>query len=155
MRRIVTRLPAALITFIIGVTTANFAAQLWPSAASRAADERAVLAIEREYVRAHTERDVLALDRVLADDFSSFGGRVTKKHRLALLASPFYFVKSLTTDDVKVRVRGDEAWVSGKAKMSGSFRGREFTTPRYEFTRRLEKREGQWLIVSCTFSYAW
>lgn len=155
MRQIATRLPLAIITFVIGVTTANFAAYLWPSADLRAADERAVLAVEREYIRAHTERDVLALDRVLADDFSSFGGRVRKQHRLALLASPFYVITSLATDDVKVSVQDKEAWVSGKARMSGSFRGREFTTPRYEFTRRLEKRQGQWLIVSCTFSYAW
>jgi hypothetical protein len=155
MRRLVTRIPAALITFVLGVASANFAAHVWPSAASRAADERAILAVEREYIRAHTERDVLALDRVLADDFSSFGGRVKKEHRLALLASPFYIITSVATDDVVVHLRGDEAWVSGKARMSGSFRGREFTTPTYEFKRRLERRQGQWLIVSCTFAFAW
>ncbi|HEX3560077.1 MAG TPA: nuclear transport factor 2 family protein [Pyrinomonadaceae bacterium] len=152
---IATRLPVALITFFIGITTANLTATLWPSAASRTADEQAVLSVEREYLRAHTERDVAALDRVLADDFTSFNGRVNKEQRLALLANPFFVVTSIATDDVSVSVRGDEAWVSGRARMAGSFRGRDFTTPRYGFTRRYERRDGRWQIVSCAFSFAW
>src|SRR5437588_1545312 len=133
---IATRLPVALVNFIIGITTANLTAQLWPSAESRTADERAVLEVEREYIRAHTERDVAALDRVLAGDFTSFGGRVRKEQRLAMLANPYFVVRSIATDGVSVSVRGDEAWVSGRAQMSGSFRGSDFTTPQYEFTRR-------------------
>ena len=153
---IATRLPVALITFAIGITTANLTARLRPgAAAASAADEQAVLAVEREYLRAHTERDVAALDRVLADDFTSFGGRVRKEQRLALLASPYFTVTSLETYDTSVRVRGDEAWVGGRARMSGSFRGRDFTTPQYEFTRRYERRDGRWQIVSCAFSFAW
>ena len=151
MRQIARRLPAALITFVIGVTAANLAAPLWPAAT----DRQAVLAVEREYIRAHTERDVAALERVLADDFTSFGGRVKKEHRLALLSSPFYVVKSLATEGVSVSVSGDEAWVKGKARLSGSFRGRDFTTPRYEFTRRYERRAGGWQIVSCVFGLDW
>ena len=105
--------------------------------------------------RAHTERDVAALDRVLADDFTSFSGKVRKEQRLALLANPYFVVTSLATDGVSVSVRGDEAWVSGTARLSGSFRGRDFTTPRYEFMRRYERRDGRWQIVSCDFSFAW
>jgi ketosteroid isomerase-like protein len=156
MRHIATRLPIALITFVIGITTANLTARLWPSAATaRTADEQAVLTVEREYIRAHTERDVAALDRVLADDFTSFGGRVRKEQRLAMLANPYFVVTSIATDGVSVSVRGEEAWVSGRAQMSGSFRGRDFTTPQYEFTRRYERREGRWRIVACAFSFAW
>jgi ketosteroid isomerase-like protein len=148
MRNIARRLPAALITFVVGVAAANMGAALWPAGP----DERAVLAVEREYVRAHTERDVAALERVLADDFTSFGGTVKKEHLLALLASPFYVVKSLKTEDVKVSVRGDEAWVKGKARLSASFHGRDYTTPRYGFTRRYERRAAGWQIVSCEIS---
>lgn len=155
MKYFAMRLAAALLTFVFGVTVANFAAYLWPNAASRAADEQAILAVEREYVRAHTERDVAALDGVLADDFTSFSGRVKKEQRLAMLSNPYFIITSLTTDGVSVSVRGDEASVSGKAEMSGSFRGREFTTPQYGFTRRYERREGRWQIVSCVFSFAW
>jgi ketosteroid isomerase-like protein len=154
--RLFARLPVALVTFFIGVATANLGARLWPGAtAAHSGDERAVLEVEREYIRAHTERDVAALDRVLADDFTSFGGRVGKEQRLALLASPLFTVTSLETDDVSVGVSGDEAWVAGRARMSGSFRGRDFTTPQYRFTRRYERRGGRWQIVSCAFSFDW
>ena len=154
-RSIAKRLPVALLTFVVGITTANLSARLWPVASSSAADERAVLEVEREYIRAHTEGDVAALDRVLADDFTSFGGRVTKAYRLALLSNPYFVVTSLVTDDVSVSVRGDEAWVSGKARMSATYRDRDFTPLPYRFTRRYERRDGRWQIVSCEFSFGW
>jgi hypothetical protein len=106
-------------------------------------------------LRAHVERDVAALDRVLADDFTMFGGKVTKEHRLALLSNPLFVVTSLKTDDVNVVVSGGEAWVTGTAKMAGRFRKREYSTPRYGFTRHYEKRGGRWQIVSCEFNLPW
>ena len=151
MKYDLTRYGAALLTFLLGVTLADSLA----SKPSDARDERAVLAVEREYIRAHLERDVEALDRVLADDFTSFGGRVKKGHRLALLANPLFTVAALKTDGVEVHVRGGEAWVEGRAKMTSRFRGREVTTPWYGFTRRYERREGRWQIVSCHFSVSW
>jgi ketosteroid isomerase-like protein len=151
MRKIATRLPAALITFVIGVASAGLGADV----RTGSSDERAVLAVEREYVRAHVERDVAALERVLADDFTMFHGKVTKEHRLALLASPFYAVTSLKTSGVSVVVDGDEARVSGTASISGRFRKREFSTPRYGYTRKYEKRGGRWQIVSCEFGLPW
>src|SRR5215213_5606171 len=105
MRYFASRLPAALVTFFVGVAAAGLVPNVW----SGSADERAVLAVEREYVRAHVERDVEALDRALADDFKMFGGRVTKDDRLALVSSPFFVVSSLATSDVHVVVDGDEA----------------------------------------------
>ena len=118
----------------LGITVTNVLGYVWPGA-SNTADEAAVLRVENEYLRANRERDVEALDRVLSDDFTSFGGRVTKEHRLALLSNPFFVINSLETSDVKVNVSGDDAWVSGSARMSASFRGRDFTPPQYGFTR--------------------
>ena len=151
MRYFATRIPAALITFVLGIASANLVGYVWAGAS----DESAVLAVEREYVRAHVERDVAALDRVLAEDFSMFGGRIKKEHRLALVSNPLFAVTSLKTEGVEVVVNGREAIVTGAARLSGSFRGREFTTPRYGYTRHLEKRGGRWQIVSCEFTVPW
>lgn len=150
MRYFATRIPAVLITFVLGVAATNL-----PGYVLGSADERDVLAVEREYVRAHVERDVAALDRVLADDFSMFGGRVTKEHRLALISNPFFAVAALKTDDVQVVVSDGQALVTGTARLTGSFRGRQFNTPRYGYTRHLEKRGGRWQIVSCEFTVPW
>lgn len=156
MRYLVARLAVALATFFLGVASADLSARLWPGGAQDlSSEEQAVLAVEREYLRAHTERDVEALDRVLAEDFTSFGGRVRKEHRLALLANPYFKVTSLETEGVSVSVKGGHARVSGRARMSSRFRGRDFTTPEYDYTRRLEKRGGRWQIVSCEFSFGW
>lgn len=152
MRYFATRVPAALVTFILGVAASGLVSNVWPVGTS---DERAVLAVEREYVRAHVERDVEALDRVLADDFRMFGGRVTKEHRLALVANPLFAVVSLDTSDVNVVVDGNQALLTGTAKLAGRFRKREYSTPRYGYTRRLEKRGGRWQIVSCEFNLPW
>ncbi len=151
MRYFATRLPAALIAFALGVAAANLAAYV----RAGSPEESAVLSVEREYVRAHVERDVEALDRVLADDFSMFGGRVTKEHRLALVSNPFFAVAALKTSDVQVVVNEGHALVTGTARLTGSFRGREFNTPRYGYTRHLEKRGGRWQIVSCEFTLPW
>jgi ketosteroid isomerase-like protein len=151
MRYYATRIPAALITFVLGVASANLLGYVWAGSS----EERAVLAVEREYVRAHVERDVAALDRVLADDFSMFGGRIKKEHRLALISNPLFVITALKTDDVQVVVNGKEAFVTGTARFSGSFRRREFSTPRYGYTRHLEKRGGRWQIVSCEFTVPW
>ena len=151
MRYYATRIPAALITFVLGIASANLAGYVWAGSS----EERAVLAVEREYVRAHLERDVAALDRVLADDFSMFGGRVKKEHRLALISNPLFRVNSLKTDDVQVVIDGKQAVLTGTARLTGSFRGREFTTPRYGYTRHFEKRGGRWQIVSVEFTVPW
>ena len=151
MRYYATRIPAALITFVLGIASANLGGYVWGASS----DERAVLAVEREYVRAHVERDVEALDRVLADDFSMFGGRIKKEHRLALISNPLFAVNALKTDDVQVVVNGREAILTGTAKLTGSFRGREFNTPRYGYPRHFERRGGRRQIVSVAVTVPW
>ncbi|HEX8721309.1 MAG TPA: nuclear transport factor 2 family protein [Pyrinomonadaceae bacterium] len=150
MRYFATRVPAALIAFVFGVASANLAAYV-----TSTPEERAVLEVEREYVRAHLERDAAALGRVLADDFSMFGGRVNKEHRLALLNNPFFAFTALDTSDVQVVVDGKDAMITGTARLTTRVRGRELTTPRYGYTRHLVKRGGRWQIVSCEFTLPW
>ena len=153
MQRYAVRLSAALFAFLVGTASSSLMNALRPAALGDV--EREVLSIEREYVRAHLERDVPTLERLLADDFSSFRGRVRKEHRLAMLANPYFRVVSLSTRDVEVTVSGGEARVSGTATLKGSLNGRDFETPNYKFTRRLEKRNGQWQITHMRFRPTW
>ena len=152
MQRHAIRLTVALATFLVGLTSTSVLNAL---RTDTAAAEREVLGVEREYVRAHLERDVAALERLLADDFSSFRGRVRKEHRLAMLANPYFEVVSLSTRDVEVEVGGDEARVSGEATLKGVLAGREFETPNYKYTRRLAKRDGRWQITHMHFRPSW
>jgi hypothetical protein len=153
MQRQAIRLSVAAITFLVGLAANNLLGAF--RADARPGDTREVLAVESEYVRAHLERDVEALDRVLADDFSSFGGRVRKGHRLAILADPNFRVVTLETSGVVVTVEGDSARVSGRARLRAGWRGREMDFPTYEFKRRLARRDGRWQIVQMEFAPAW
>jgi ketosteroid isomerase-like protein len=153
MQRYAVRLSAALVAFLVGTASSSLMGALSPASVSGV--EREVLDVEREYVRAHLERDVAALERLLSDDFSSFRGRVRKEHRLAMLANPYFRIDSLSTRGVEVSVSGDGATVSGTASMKGSLTGREFETPNYKFTRRLTKRNGRWQITHMRFRPTW
>ena len=153
MQRYAVRLSAAFFAFLGGTASSSLISALRPASVGDV--EREVWSVERDYVRAHLERDVVALERLLSDDFSSFRGRVRKEHRLAMLANPYFRVVSLETRDVEVSVSGDEARVSGKATLKASLNGRDFETPNYKFTRRLSRRNGRWQITHMRFRPTW
>ena len=151
MQRYALRLGVALFAFLVGTASSS----LWNGFGPASGAEREVREVEREYVRAHLERDVATLERLLADDFSSFRGRVRKEHRLAMLANPYFKIVSLSTKGVEVSVSGDEARVRGTATLKGSLAGHEFETPDYKFMRRLAKRDGRWQITHMRFRPTW
>jgi ketosteroid isomerase-like protein len=152
MQRYAARLSVALVAFLVGTASTSLIGALNPAAGGA---EREVREVEREYVRAHLERDVAALERLLSDDFSSFRGRVRKEHRLAMLANPYFKIVSLSTKGVEVSVSGDEARVTGRATMKGILAGHEFETPDYNYTRWLAKRDGRWQITHMRFRPTW
>lgn len=151
MQHYATRLTAATLTFIIGITTAALFNTNNLDAAARTSAEREVLTVEREYIRAHVERDIVALNEILAEDFrANFGRSITKDRRLALIANPFFTIKDISTEDVEVAVEadGDTATVKGRARMTIGYRDRDndFTTPEYKFARLYKKIDGRWQV---------
>lgn len=157
MWRNIIYLLVSLATFFIGVTIAT----PWAvdrhavSRSDNSSDERELLSIERRYLDAHVERDVAALDSVLADDFvvlHRFGRVGDKAERLALVENADFTFLAVDTHDVDVTVSGDEGMVTGRAVVHGRYADHEFMSPPYRFARRYEKREGRWQIVSVQFS---
>ena len=153
------RLSAAVVTFLFGIATAYVPNILTTSHSGTAPDAEAVrevLSVEREYIRAHLERDVAALDDILTDDFvigPAMGRVFGQETRLALVANPSVRFLSINTEDVRVSVNGDEAEVTGRARVHGLRRGREFTTPAYSFTRSYQRRDGRWQIRYVIVAY--
>lgn len=145
------RLSASVATFIFGLALSAIPS-LWPSDAPRAASfEREVLNANREYLEAYGRRDVDALDRLLADEFTirgRYGRYESKARRLATVASPD--LEFISVDSTNTSVTADEnaGEVSGRAVVHGSYAGREFSSPPYRFTRRFERRDGRWQVVS-------
>ena len=159
MQRNIIYLFVSIATFLIGTiisapwSGADHAAVTPPS--SYTSDEQELLSIERRYLDAHIERDVAALDSILADDFTiaHARGRVSNKaSRLALVEDSDFTFVNVDTSDVDVHVSGDEGVVTGRAVVTGRYEDREFRSPPYRFMRRYEKRQGRWQIVSVQFT---
>ena len=156
MWRNIIYLLVSLATFSIGLAIATpWASDRHAVSRYNNSDERELLSIERRYLDAHIERDVAALESVLADDFvvlHRFGRVGDKAERLALLENSDFTFLAVDTDDVDVKVNGDEGMVTGRAVVHGRYADQEFMSPPYRFARRYEKREGRWQIVSVQFS---
>lgn len=145
------RLSVSVATFIFGLALSAIPS-LWPADAPRAGSfEQEVLNANREYLEAYGRRDVAALDSLLADEFTirgRYGRHESKARRLATVASPE--LEFISVESINTGVTADEnaGEVSGRAVVRGSHSGRAFSSPPYSFTRRFERRDGRWQVVS-------
>ena len=151
MKYLAIRFVVALSTFFIGISASALLSPLSFDAASNGEAKQEILQLERRYIQAHLERDIDALDDILADEFTirgRWGRGTTKARRLALLENPDFTFEAINTSNVRVEVKGDSATVTGDAFIRSRYEDEEQTTPTYKFKRSYEKRGGRWQIVS-------
>jgi hypothetical protein len=150
MQRYGIRLSVSIATFILGLAL-SFVPSLFSSEAPTRGDvEGEVLGAKRAYIQAHLDRDVAALDGLLADEFvigGRYGGVTTKSQRLALLNNPAYSFIDIHSRGTRVTATENYAEVSGYATLTGRYSGREATSNSYRYTRRFERRDGRWQVV--------
>lgn len=112
--------------------------------------EREVAKINEDFDKAIVSRDAAAYERILADDFifTSFDGTVTDKaQEIAKAKSGDLKFESGKSDDVRVKVYGKTAVVTGRFTAKGTSKGKDFTfTERY--TAVFVKRGGRWQMVA-------
>jgi ketosteroid isomerase-like protein len=151
MKYLAIRFVVALSTFLIGISASALLSPLSFDAASNGEAKQEILQLERRYIQAHLERDVDALDDMLADEFTikgRWGRGTTKARRLALLEDPDFAFEAINTDNVRVEVNGESATVTGNAFIRSRYEDEESISPTYRFRRSYEKRNGRWQIVS-------
>jgi uncharacterized protein (TIGR02246 family) len=132
------------------VATASAAPQPTATSGSSASEEEAVLSFEREWTEAMIGKDAAALDRILADDFTEIdpmGMTHTKEAALANAKSGDLVFESFTPRDMKARVYGDTAVVTGLSTVKGTHKGQDISGD-YRFTDTLVKRNGRWQAVA-------
>jgi ketosteroid isomerase-like protein len=105
--------------------------------------------IENTWAEADKNKDPVALGRLLADDWVYLGplGVETKAQHLAGLKSGDDNLESITLMDMKVRVFGSIAIVTGREHEKSSSKGKD-TSGDYLWTDVFVKREGQWRAVN-------
>ena len=91
--------------------------------------EEELLKLENEFARAVASNNADALDRLLADDWiivEPDGSIIDKARFLEVIRSGALSHESMKSTDVKVRVYGNTAVVTGLTTSKGKFMGQDF-----------------------------
>ncbi len=133
------------------------ATKLTPAlAAPEPSDPRAeVLALEHAWAKAYLERDVAALDRLVADDwfYTDADGKVTSKAQdIADVRSGTYQATEFMMSDLQVRTYGDTAVVTGRQTEIATLAGKDASAV-YRVTDVWKRSEnGRWQAIASHLS---
>ena len=133
----------ALAVSVFGFSTGVSLAQSKP--------EQELVQIERDWCTASVKRDSTILGRILADDYTGVGSRgapETKSEALAALKDMTSSVDTCVDTNVKVRVYGDAAVVTGLATRGGTNKGVAFKDRQFLWTDTFVRRDGRWQCVA-------
>jgi ketosteroid isomerase-like protein len=106
--------------------------------------------VECEWGDAFERKDMATLDRLMADEYiltDPLGNVRSKSESLAAIQTNQLNFESTESDDVKVRINGDTAVVTGRSTFRGRYKGWSMAG-RYQYTDVLVKRRGAWTAVS-------
>lgn len=112
--------------------------------------EQTLIQMERDWSQADTQKDAAALDRILAEDWIGidFEGTVlTKAQALKGINSDSASLESTVLGDMKVRVYGNAAIVTGTDTEKGEYHGKD-SSGKYLWTDVFVLRDGRWQAVS-------
>jgi ketosteroid isomerase-like protein len=111
-----------------------------------------ILALEKIWNHAIEEKDVKALDMLLADTMVSVdidGSVQSKKEFLASIGSPDYQPSQAVTEQSSIQVYGDAAVVVGIFRIKGTDKGKPYVH-RERFVDTWIKTNGSWQCVATT-----
>ena len=112
--------------------------------------EREIVGLEEARNQAVLHGDVKALDRMTSDNYTFItlkGELRTKADILKGFASGSFHYESRQISDLKVRVYGDTAVVTGRSVQNGMENGKDYSGD-YRFTRVYVKEKGHWVTVA-------
>jgi ketosteroid isomerase-like protein len=112
--------------------------------------EQELLQAERAVIDASVGRDSKALQRLLSEDYmliTEDGEILNQAQAIAGLNDPDLVFENFQTEDVKVRVYGNTAIVTGRYTQKGQQKGVAFSTP-YRYTDVYVKKGRAWQLVS-------
>jgi uncharacterized protein (TIGR02246 family) len=130
---------------------ALFVALALQAGGDHASDVAAISAIEQRLASAWVTGDRAFIESVLADDWSvtDASGQVLTKRQVIdeTFRDGDRRVDSMTVDEVRVRVYGDTAVVTGRTRAAGQYEGRTVTVT-LRFTDVCVRTAGRWQIVA-------
>jgi ketosteroid isomerase-like protein len=140
-----------VIALLSATATTAFAQATAKSAAPDPSVEQTILRVTQDWLDADERHDRAALDKIIANDFSGTapGGRTVSKQDILPAAPAENHSLSIAAQDVKVRVFGQTAVVTGRgiAKTPEHARQGEL-----RFTVVFVKRADRWEMVAAHLS---
>jgi ketosteroid isomerase-like protein len=119
-------------------------------AARPATNEQEFLALENEWKQAVVSRDVGFLQRLYADEYTSTdleGVVWNKAQDIEIDTAGQFRLNAFKLDEVRARVYGDVAVVTGRDALKGTFLGGAASAD-VRFTDVFVKRDGRWQCVT-------
>jgi ketosteroid isomerase-like protein len=114
-------------------------------------DVKMLLRLESAMARAWVQRDTQAVEQILADDYTLAGtgdSLIGKAQFIAELDNPEFETESAIIDDLRIRVYGDAAVVTGRATYQGRSKKRGRYLRRLRFTDTFIRRDTSWKCVA-------
>ena len=149
MQRLLFPLAAALT--LSATTTMALGQAAVPTTSQTSEAEREVKQMIKEYRQALLKRDVAALERIWADDYTfinASGKLLSKAERLANLKSGATALETIKSEgEPVVRVYGDAAVAVSRVTLAGRYSGRA-TSGAFRSMHVWAKRQGHWQLVA-------
>jgi ketosteroid isomerase-like protein len=111
--------------------------------------EEQLLKLEKEFAEAVVKNDPEAIGRFVADEWiiiDADGGIIDKERFLGVIKSGALTHETMESDDIRVRIYGENAVVTGLARSKGKFMGQDFST-RERATDVFVRHDGRWQCV--------
>lgn len=111
---------------------------------------REVMEIKQQYDQAQLKNDSAWFERMFAEDYLMIlpdGSTLTKARAVEELRSREITWESATGEDMRVRVYGDTAVVTGRFLGKGTYKGKPMNEHQ-RFTSVWVKRNGQWQAIA-------
>ena len=112
--------------------------------------EKMIAKMEDDWAAALLNADLATIDRIEAPDYTladQDGNLMTRAQSDAELKAGDYKATAFKNDEVKVRVYGDTAIVSGLETETSTYKGKD-SSGQYRFTDVFVKRDGGWQAVA-------
>jgi ketosteroid isomerase-like protein len=138
-----------LIATAVGVVVMAFVVAMFAQTQSESVEQE-LTKLENEWADAWVKSDVAFHDRIMADDYtftSAWGGVITKADNLARIKSGDIVITSWVLADMKVRVYGDAAVVTGHNAIKETYKGEDVSSQN-RWTHTWVKLAGRWQCVA-------
>jgi len=121
-----------------------------PLARAQAPAEKELMDVENHWGEATVKGDVQALERLYAEEYLAIdpaGATFTKAQDIANVKSGNFKLATYKLDELKVRLHGEVAVVTGRNTIKATYMGKDISGA-YRFTDVFVKRGGRWQALT-------